>query len=543
MNRKSSHDSNHSETFKLINEPLKEKYLSILSDVGLEGKFQKIMFVLICSLSFISVLIIPIFPMNKDLPDHICINYEELNINQTYSKFRGPQFLIIETKSCIAKFCQDYSTINEQGINTNQNKTQILIVDKSSVRNLITELDILCDHHIFFEILNAALFLGRIVGNILFSYIADSYGRLQSATIQTYMIIFCYTISFFIKSKWISVLVVFTLAATLNMYHLINALSTEYMSQNYYTTLNGFIGVFFSICGLYTVTIFYYYRNWNILILIHLSVSFLSLYLIKSYMVETPFFLLQQKNYKDLNRVLRKISQVNGTYESFGIDKKISGIEKEIYRNELKQEKDFFEEKKTSYNEMLLQNTPGPYLISFKSSKTTKNFLKLVLIYLSMNLTYFGQILNIEKVSGNFFFNNLIVYIGEIIAELSSVFLMNKYKRVELIFGCFAISTILSFFINILEAYSMFPVVMTITILLNSYFISVVFVVVYTYAVEIFDPDVKNTMNCLLDNLSNIFMIFSPPLLEFFTTPYATYGIVSGIAAWNSLYLHETKLN
>jgi hypothetical protein len=543
MNRKASHNSNHSESFKLLNEPLKHKYLSLLSDVGLEGKFQKIMFGLICSLSFICVLIVPMFPMHKDLPNHFCVSFEESNMNQTYSKFRGPQFSIIESESCIAKFCPDYSRINELVINNNQNKSQILIVDKSSVRNLITELDILCDYQNFFEILNAALFLGRIAGNILFSYIADSYGRLQSATIQTYLIIFCYIISLFIKSQWITVFVVFILAATINVYLLINALSTEYMSQNYYTALNGLIGVFFSICGLYTVTIFYYFRNWNILLLIHLCISFFSLYLIKSYMVETPFFLLQQKRYKDLNTVIRKISQVNGTYESFEIDKKISSLEKEINKSELKQGKDFFEEKKISYIEMILQNMLGAYIISFKSSKTTKNFLKLVLIYLSMNFTYYGQILNIEKVSGNFFFNNLIVYIGEIIAELSSVFLMNKYKRVELIFGCFVISTVLSFLINILEVYSMFPLVKTITILVNSYFISVVFVAVYTYAVEIFDPDVKNTMNCLLNVISNIFMIFSPLLLDLFTTPYATYGIVSGIAAWNTLYLQETKLN
>ncbi len=159
-----------------------------------------------------------------------------------------------------------------------------------------------------------------------------------------------------------------------------------------------------------------------------------------------------------------------------------------------------------------------------------------------MNFVFYGQVLNVEKMNGNIYFNSFIIYTAEMISEISAGYFLQNYGRRQMIIACFGLSTFFCFFLNIIEIFGGSRVFFTIFIFANSFFISITFVVIYVYSAEIFDSNVKSTMVSLLINLSNVFLLLSPYLIAKFTSPFGLFCILSLCACLNGFILKETKM-
>jgi MFS family permease len=506
---------------KLSKNNIDEAYRDLLNEIGLEGKYQKILSILFCLTTLFCCLILTSMPVQKEYPSHSCISREELNSTKyNYIINNKEQFKIYDDQKCISKLCS---------------RNQILIVDFYSIRNFITELDIVCDFEDFYLRSTQMIFFGRIVGNIIFSYISDKFGRFKSYKIQFYLLLGSYITMLLIKNQFVYLLVCFVTSGCFNIYNLASAMSTETMNLSMYSLVNGLIGAFYSLSGFLNIFVLYFFHNFPYLIMMNILIGCIVGYLMINYMTETPHFLLAKKNYYQLNNVIVKIAEINETLDNKEVKRKFKAI-----NNFLISQK-FNSDNLTQVENFEIKEILGPYKTAFRSKTTTFTFIKLMIPFAAMFVIYFGQALNVEKMNGSIYFNSLMIYSGEIIAEISSGIFLKLYKRKFLMIGAYACSFVLLLFMITLYFFKIFAFLQTILLLANTFFISVLFTVLYVYAAEIFDTSVKSTMISVLVNFSNLLLLFSPYMIDSFSSPLILFAIFSGLGAFNSYFLIETK--
>ena len=555
-------------------EKLKEEYKKLLIDIGMEGKYQRLLFRVFCMAAFLCCLLLTSFPLQKDIPEHYCVNKQDF-VDNSEGKFNiykadSKRFSIITETQCVEQICFKKEEIGE-GVESHNKMVEnqitdeklnprntVLIVDNKSVTNFVTELNVICKMESFFGTMTQMLFLGRIIGNFVFAYVSDKYGRLICFKLQVYTIVVCHLIFFFVKVDWVYILVALVASGCLNTYNLVSAMSTEMMSQKMYSLLNGLLGASFTLTGLIDIVVLYFLKNWNILLLLHFLVSGVVVYAMTYYLTETPIFLLDQGNYRELSETIKKMATVNETYESQNVKNRLDALKEFRNINKIKSKTEGFfnslsAEFASAYSsrrgsavskkpENFIESISGPYMIAFKSKETSTQFLKILFVYLTMNFVFYGQVLNVEKMNGNIYFNSFIIYTAEIISEISAGYFLQNYGRRQMIIACFGLSTFFCFLLNIIEISGGSPVFFTMFIFLNSFFISITFVVIYVYSAELFDSNVKSTMVSLLVNLSNVFLLTSPYLIAQFTSPFGLFCILSLGACLNGFILKETKL-
>jgi MFS family permease len=513
---------------KLVNDNIEEsnnlntRYKSLIQKIGLDGKYQKILFLITCLFGFMITSLMVSFPLQKEFPSIICSANKESELEEELLiMLRNPKrYKMIKDSECVKFHCKG-----------EKDNSVLFIADYHSRTNFVTVLDLICKRDRYFELLNNVIFLGRIVGNFIHSYITDKYGRLNSLYIQFYLIFLGHIILLLIKNEWIYLIISPIMTSTLNFFSLSTAMSTETMSLEYYTVLMALVGACFSVGGITVVLVSAFYENWNIILLIYIFVGCVVGYLIYFYALETSMYLIDQQRYSELNKNLLKIADINGT------------LTEEI-KNELNELDKLFIQQNISVNKNtsnslseILKSIFGPYSIIFVSKENTFKLLKLIMIFIAIYFVYLGQILNIEKVRGNIYFNNIIIYIGELIAELSATYIISLTTRRNLLIQCFAICTIFCFFVHFLEILQILDFLKQIMIFIEAFGISIAFVVSFIYAAEILDPNIKSTVISLLITISNLFMMMSPYMIEHFSTPFILLALISALATLNAYIL------
>jgi len=256
--------------------------------------------------------------------------------------------------------------------------------------------------------------------------------------------------------------------------------------------------------------------------------------------METQYYLLDQKKYSELYDTLVKISKLNGTFDREEVLVNFKTVENMIKIEKINDTKDILISNDVKPNlSQIFSSILGPYIKTFNSYANILIIMKLFFMFITMYFIYFGQLLNVEKLNGNLYFNNLIIYFGELIADISASWFLSKLKRKQLIFMCFSLCTICSVFVHVLEISDLFYLLKTTFVFANSLFISILFMAVFIYSSEVLDPNVKNTIISILTNVSTIFLLFSPQIIELFSTPFILFSVISFISALNSLIIKE----
>lgn len=511
---------------------LKEKYEALLELAGTEGKFQKALFLIYVLASFVSCLTITIIPLQKDIPSHFCVDSREFD-DPKYDVYKLQQkhIKIINNEHCTRKFCKLKDEFDNELLS-------ILVVDYSSITNFVSELDIFCEHEDYFTTITQYLFTGRLIGTLIFSYISDKYGRLSSISIQFYLLIFCHFSFLIIKNKYMFCILALISNSCLNIWNTLCIMTTEIMSPKLYSLANGFIGAAFSLTGVTNILIVYYFRNWNILLYIHLGIIFGILYFGRPYMIETPKYLLENRRYKELNEVIVKISNTNNSKEQHAV--LLQKLE------EIKQKQDNeTDEKKIARIEDIggilyyVNQVLGPYLIIFQSHENTLNILKTSLVYITIVFIYFGQLFYIEELPGNLYFNLSVIFIAEVISDSFGGILLQRFNRKQILIYLFIVISFLLFIVLI----STNHVIILIAVCLIAFSVAITFIAFLVYMSELMDINVRSTSISIVTNCSSLFIIISPYVIKiFYNSAYLTFLFLSFICLLNVMILKDTKV-
>jgi MFS family permease len=517
----------------------KEEYKSLILKAKDEGIYQKYILYILLAASFFSSVTIAALPLHKELPEYFCFNRQDFEDEPMYLKYKKePQYKIFHNEHCIKKFCSNQADfINEH--------LSVLVADYSTIDNFTTELNLLCDQEEFFNRFTQWLFIGRIGGMLIFSYVSDKVGRYQTYFIQLYILLACFIMYFLFKNETLILFIGLLSNACMYLWNHVCLICTETMSDKMYSLGNAMISVAFSFSGLYNIIIMYFFGSWNLLLITYIIIVIVTIIFSKKYITETPIYLIEMERYEEARKVIKKISEVNNSEEEH---LKLLFALKSIKRNyndksldmSIQNQNDFgMTENNKPVSEQIslrsiITSVLGPYLLIVKSPKNTLNVLKTAIFFTTAIFIYYGQLFYIEQLPGNIYLNSALIFIAEAIAEAGSGFILQRFDKRQIIACVFLMTGLSCSFIALFEN-DFFKIILIFIITLS---ISIGFVAISVFNAEIFEVNVKATSVSLLSNFSSIFMIWSPYVIYLFGgNAYLAFAVLCFISLGNILFI------
>ena len=361
------------------------------------GKFQKYLIFSLINCSFLVAIISLSYSYLTKLPSFLCRN----NPNENYTKcdFNEDTFC----KKPTFEYIKDPS---------------------NSLINWAYSFDLYCNNSIYIPIIGSGFFIGGIFGCLIITPLPDKYGRkiifqitLTISCIIHYLILFSFNpllLSLFcIISGFIS-----------SIYGNLSVIVSEYISRDISGIIMSIVDAIYPTMGFLEAFFFMTINNWRILFLITSILHTISTYIILFYLVESPKWLFSQEKIEETLNSLRKIAYINNKKNEWLTYEKIEISNFKINKNNENINTKNNNEINTSYSIIeILQNFPSQRKVIFILSIT----------FFSSSFCFYGIILSISSMKGNFFINSLLSFLGEAISELSSGFISQKIGRVPIL--------------------------------------------------------------------------------------------------------------
>ena len=418
----------------------------ILSIIGF-GKFQKLLFFSLISCSFLVCIISLSFSYLTKQPAFLCRD----NINQTFAKCNFEE----------EKFCniEKYPEFEYQKDRSN------------SLYNWSYSFDFYCSNKQYLVIIGSGFFIGAIFGCIVITPLPDRYGRknvLKVCLSISCILHFLILVSF---NRVLLSIVCITSGFISSIYGNFSLYVAEYIPKKNSAISMSFIDAVYPFMGFVEAIYFLVINNWRILFLFTTILHFFATYFILKYLPESPKWLYDKGKIDESLEMIKKIAEINGKEKE--VETYINLNYKEL--NERKNRENTQEnDKKSSDNQYNIISI----IIKFPSQRLVIFILSLT--FFCASFCFYGIILSLENMKGNFFQNSIFSFFGEMVAELSSGYLSSIYGR-TIILKLGGLIGAFGFLGNIFCTYNLKPFLLLISMM--GY--SSTFNVLYIYSPEI----------------------------------------------------------
>ena len=360
-----------------------------LEAVGNNGKFQNII-IYICILdSLLTTLYTLLISFLTKQPDFFIINKENPNENPLHVSYSK-------------EICDNSKyTINK---------------DTKSIHNWAYEFNLFCDKEYLITFMTYSIFIGQILGTIFLSPIPDKYGRKNIfIIIITISLIIHINLLFLVNPFHIIILNILggftSFAYTMGFYIII-----EYIRKDLTGLVLGIFNAIYPLFGVFLGIFLLTINNFRILFVITTLLSIILSYLTFYYFSESPHWLNSVGRKQECLDVLTFIAKVNNKEKEWA---DFQNKNPEIIKS-IGVKKNENNENKKNYN--IIQ------ILSFPSQR--KKILLLSCIWCISGMNFFGIVLNLGHMEGNFFLNGILSFSGEMISELGSGYLADIKGRI-----------------------------------------------------------------------------------------------------------------
>jgi hypothetical protein len=226
----------------------------------------------------------------------------------------------------------------------------------------------------------------------------------------------------------------------------------------------GLVGI---ILGFYFMLI----NNLTLLLWFNLIISIVGYYIVHKYFVESPRWLNSQNRLEEALDELKKIAIINNSlehYETF----------LEVNKDILHENKKEIKKVKHEYNIVQI----------FKLKSQQYYIYNLMYIWFFITVCFYGNFTALNKNKGNLFLNSIFTYTGEVISEMFSGVLANKFGRVrvtEILSYLGGFAFIISYFIQDNKIFLSF------ILFLSSFGFAGALNLLYIYTNELFPMSIK----------------------------------------------------
>ena len=226
----------------------------------------------------------------------------------------------------------------------------------------------------------------------------------------------------------------------------------------------GLVGI---ILGFYFMLI----NNLKILLWFNLIISCVGFLIVNKYFVESPRWLNSQNLLDEEIEELRKMATINNSLDHF---EAFLEVNKDILLNNKKEIKTV----KHDYNIVQI----------FKLKSQQYYIYHLMYIWFFITVCFYGNFSSLNKNKGNLFLNSIFTYTGEVISEMCSGILANKFGRVrvtEILSYLGGFAFIISYFIQNNK------IILSIILFLSSFGFAGALNLLYIYTNELFPMSIK----------------------------------------------------
>jgi MFS family permease len=207
------------------------------------------------------------------------------------------------------------------------------------------------------------------------------------------------------------------------MYSLAYALFTEFFPKDKNGILIGIFNAIYPLAGILLCFFFMVSYSWRLLYLITSLIHIYYVYITLKYFLESPRWLHSVGNKEKCLETLTQLAIFNGREKQW--------IEFQNQNKDLinKVGTPFLEGNENNNNNMNKTELKTNYniiqILRFKSQRNI--FIKVTIISTCSMYNYYGIVLNLAKMDGNFYLNSIFAFLGELISELITGELADKY--------------------------------------------------------------------------------------------------------------------
>ena len=465
--------------------------------VGLEGEYQNILFMIIIFTGFLPCFYYFQVPYLTKNPNFLVKKLKSENPNQIYEMEFSPEL------------CD--STLYE-----------IQKDPKTSVINWSYTYDLYCQKEGYNTIITSLIFVGGSIGILMISPLPDKYGRANVLKYITIISLILHLNLLFITGPNHLILINFFGGIFSSILNIGFGLFTEFFPKN----KNGFyIGIYnalFPLLGILLCIFFYFSNSWRLLYFITSTMHAYYTFITWKYMIESPRWLHSIGNKEKCIWALTEISFYNKRVEDWNNFQKNN---KELI-NRLGTPFLELEENNSNINnlkENIKINKTYNILDILRLKSQRKIFIKLTINSICSSYNYYGIILNLGKMKGNFYLNSIFAFLGELIAEFLTGFYSDKFGRIKILI----ISCIIGTFGYI--SYIISPSFKFIFIFIAMLGYSGILNTNSIYAPEIYPTKIRNIMSSASSFLSRIGPICVPIFSQKFPNLIDYSFVISGI--------------
>ena len=459
---------------------------------------------------------------------------------------KPPNFTCYDKENNIIK-CDSETICYNKDINR-------FIKNPSSIDNFSYKFDLYCNKKYFIGLFGTCYFFGAMIGSVLIAPLVDKYGRERVFKILIFLTLILNLNLIFVINP-IHLTIIFLLVGKINYAkHLCNVLLSEFSYGKHVGFAISLSNSMFPILG---ILVGIYYKIFNNLIIILIIVNFLVFFILIlsfKYIVESPLWLISQKRYSDTYNSLKFIAQIN-EYDINNSKEKLQSIFP--YENNLNQNNNNSYNKinnETNENINSEENEENEFKNNNEKEKNKekkfynyydilcmKSIQKILFIMLflsfSFSFSYFGLLLSLTSLKGDFYFNYFSNFIAETISLLLSGFISDKIGR-KITIQIFSFIAGMAYIIykilpEKIQEYSPYFVFVI------SFCINAAFNVHTIFYNEIFDTNIKGSCNGLINIIGKLASTIVPSLVNIISWSQIIFGAFLIVCALLIIFIDE----
>ena len=279
-----------------------------------------------------------------------------------------------------------------------------------------------------------SLFLGATLGNIVFETFPDKYGREKIYKVLSIIEIVLLINLIFDFGIFHLIIIMFFIGVNLYLFPLLYVVVEEFVIEDL-GIIVGIVNAIYPLGGILVAIWFMTINNLTYLFwIICISLIIFNYFLLK-YFYESPRWLHSKGKKKECLEVLTNIAKFNNIEEEWN-----------LYQRNNPEIIELIGSKKVDNNENNNnenKNIGFIYILKIESQRF--KFINTLAVWTLTGLCFYGIILYLDQMKGNFFLNAILSFLGELIAEVTGGKLMDIYGRKIITVGLMYIGT--TFFI------------------------------------------------------------------------------------------------